>query len=98
MFNTYSYSPEQKVNINAVSGTLSKTCDKSFFKSFRTDNIEFEQLMSDHPTVSVKEGRVYESIEVVILQSMLMGNERVLFELIKKSDYEQMKGGKRDAD
>lgn len=31
MFNSYEYNPTQKVNINAVSGTLSRTCERSFF-------------------------------------------------------------------
>lgn len=98
MFNTYEYNPEQKVNINAVSGTLSKTCDKSFFKSYKTDEYGFKWLMSEKPVIQITKDFHSTEVEVVILQSMLMGNERVLFELIKKSDYEQMKGGKRDAD
>ena len=54
--------------------------------------------MSEKPVVQITKDFHSTGVEVVILQSMLMGNERVLFELIKKSDYEQMKGGKCDAD
>lgn len=91
MFNSYEYNPTQKVSINAVSGTLSKTCEKSWFVSYKYTQNGFEHLMSDKPTLQLENQSIYERTDVVVLQTMLMGDERVLFEIIKKSDFEQLK-------
>lgn len=97
MFDSYEYNPTQKVNINAVSGTLSRTCEKSFFYSCGAGSSAFERLMIDEPYLSVKDGPSYIHIRerVVILQAMLMGDNRVMFELIKKSDYEDLRNAER---
>ena len=43
MFDTYS--PTQKVNVNAVSGTLSKTCkDKDLTEEKQMDKKEYEEI------------------------------------------------------
>lgn len=97
MFDSYEYNPTQKVNINAVSGTLSRTCEKSFFFSCGVGSSAFERLMTDEPHLSVKGWQSYIRVHVVILQSMLMGDNRVMFELIKKSDYEDLRNAERSS-
>lgn len=87
MFNSYEYNPTQKVSINAVSGTLTKTCEKSWFESFTYKQNGFDWLTDNEPILQIH-GR---KTEVVVLQAMLMGDERVLFEVIKKSDFENLK-------
>lgn len=97
MFDSYEYNPAQKVNINAVSGTLSRTCEKSFFFSCEVGSGAFERLMSVNPDLCVKDRQSYICERVVILQSMLMGDDRVMFELIKKSDYEDLRNAERSS-
>lgn len=92
MFNSYEYNPTQKVSINAVSGTLTKTCEKSWFESFTSGQNGFKWLMSDKPKLQLVKQSHNDYTEVVVLQVMLMGNDRVLFEVIKKSDFEELKG------
>ena len=90
MFNSYEYNPTQKVSINAVSGTLTKTFEKSWFESFEYSQNGFEWLMSDEPKIQLKNQYCGDKTDVVVLQVMLMGDKRALFEIIKKSDFEQL--------
>lgn len=89
MFN--SHEPTQKVNVNAVTGILSKTCKKSFFKACKVDSSDFEILMGDEPCIPLDENCRSCLVKVIILQAMLMGEGRVMFEIIKKSDYKEFK-------
>lgn len=83
MFDSTVYSPTHKVNINAVSGTLSKTCKDSFFKQCRIDSYMMDDLMQDDPKLGNGEN-------VVILQAMCIGDSRMMFELIYKSDFDKL--------
>lgn len=91
MFNSYEYNPTQKVNINAVSGTLSRTCERSFFFSCAVGSANFDSLMKDEPRICLRWDYPQRHADVIILQAMLMGDDRVMFELIKKSDYEELR-------
>lgn len=75
MFDTYC--PKQKVNINNVSGTLSKTCEKSYFQCCHRKSRRFEEIVDNK--------------SVVILQAMLMSDEYVMFEVITYKDFEELK-------
>lgn len=86
MLNSYNYDPTQRVSVNTVSGTLTKTCDKSFFKSFKTSQNGFDQLMSDKPYLHIDR----KSFDVIVLQVMLMSEDRVIFEVIRKDDFDKM--------
>lgn len=92
MFNSYEYNPSQKVSINSVSGTLTKTCEKSWFESFKYGQNGFEWLTDYEPHLTIN-GR---KEKVIVLQAMLMGDERMLFEVIKKADFEQLKEQSND--
>ena len=74
MFN--SYNPTQKVSVNSVSGTLSKTCKDSYFQCCQIGSTKFDSIVN---------GRT-----VIILQVMIMSNEYVMFEVIKNEDFEKL--------
>lgn len=74
MFDTYN--PTQKVNVNAVSGTLSKTCKDSYFQCCQIGSRKFDEI--------VNKGLV------VILQAMIMSNDYVIFEVISQKDFEKI--------
>ena len=76
MFNTYTYNPTQKVNINSVSGTLSKTCKDSYFQCCQIGSTKFDNIVN---------GRT-----VVILQAMIMSDKYVMFEVITSKDFEKL--------
>ncbi len=74
MFDTYS--PTQKVNTNAVSGTLSKTCKDSYFKCCQIGSGKFEMIMNQKV--------------VVILQAMIMYDRYVMFEVITPENFKKL--------
>ena len=74
MFNTYN--PTQKVNVDAVSGTLSKTCKDSYFQCCQIGSAKFDNIVN---------GKM-----VVILQVMIMSDKYVMFEVITKADFEKL--------
>lgn len=71
MFDTYN--PTQKVNVNAVSGTLSKTCKDSYFQCCQRGSKKFDDIVNKRL--------------VVILQAMIMSNDYVMFEVISQKDF-----------
>ena len=71
-----SYNPTQKVNVNSVSGTLSKTCKDSYFQCCQISSTKFDNIVN---------GRT-----VVILQAMIMSDKYVMFEVITKADFEKL--------
>lgn len=74
MFDTYS--PTQKVNVNAVSGTLSKTCKDSYFQCCQRGSAKFDDIMNKR--------------HVVILQAMIIPDSYVIFEVISQEDFEKI--------
>lgn len=87
MFN--SYNPTQKVSINAVSGTLTKTCEKSFFKYAQVGSGLMREITNSEPYI-------YEGYkkDVVILQAMCIGDNYMMFELMWAKDFEELKNQK----
>lgn len=74
MYDTYS--PTQKVNVNSVSGTLSKTCKNSYFQCCQVGSTKFDNIVN---------GKM-----VVILQAMIMSDKYVMFEVITNKDFEEL--------
>ena len=74
MYDTYS--PTQKVNVNSVSGTLSKTCKNSYFQCCQVGSTKFDNIVN---------GKM-----VVILQAMIMSDKYVMFEVITNEDFEKL--------
>lgn len=83
MFNSFSNS--FSYNINAVSGTLRKSHPKSKLCVRRVDDDQFV-FDSNKPRL-----KSYEE-EIVILQAMLTGENRVLIEYVLKKDFEEIVG------
>ena len=74
MFDTCS--TNQRVNVNAVSGSLSKTCKDSYFQCCQIGSTKFDNIIN---------GKM-----VVILQAMLMSDKYVMFEVITHNDFEKL--------
>lgn len=91
MFN--SYNTAQRVNINSVTGTISKTCEKSFFKYATIGSCVFNSLMDSNPKI------VYDNRwkNVVVLQSMIIAEKTMMFELIWENDFNQLKESENNA-
>lgn len=70
------YSTNQRVNVNAVSGSLSKTCKDSYFQCCQIGSTKFDNIVN---------GKM-----VVILQAMLMSDKYVMFEVITHNDFEKL--------
>ena len=70
------YSTNQRVNVNAVSGTLSKTCKDSYFQCCQIGSTKFDNIVN---------GKM-----VVILQVMIMSDKYVMFEVITHDDFEKL--------
>lgn len=73
-------------NINAVSGTLRKSHPKSqmIIREMKRESREFDV---NNPTTWNMDRQSAE--EVVILQVMLIGNDRGLIEFVRKKDFEE---------
>lgn len=83
------YEAKPTTNINAVSGTLTKTFRKSFFKRFHMNsNMADYAFNEDKPTL--KNPGYRDTREIVILQIMLCGNNELLAEIIYKEDYDRL--------
>lgn len=83
MFNTCSNN--FAYNINAVSGTLRKSHPKSKFCVRVVDDGQFV-FNNETPRLTRY------SPEIVILQSMLTGENQVLIEYVLKTDFEELDG------
>lgn len=81
MFNSYSQHNSFNYNVNAVSGTLRKSHPKS---KFCVRQVSKDQYIFDEKKPSL----TYGSEEIVILQMMLTGENKVLVEYVTKRDFE----------
>lgn len=75
MFN--SYNTDQKININAVNGTIIKNYKDSFFKRFNLKSPLAEKLFCSDS-------------DYVILQIMLCGDMEVIAELMTKRNFNKL--------
>lgn len=104
LYSHYEANPVTNNNINAVSGTLVKTFKKSYFIT-----CEFGSYLAKGLFDKEKPNLGYQSVysnyargnEVVVLQTMLCGENRLLVEVINKEDYDKIfnlenKGGNNE--
>lgn len=70
------YSANQRVSVNAVSGSLSKTCKDSYFQCCQIGSNKFDYIINKK--------------SVVVLQAMIMSDKYVMFEVITKEDFEKL--------
>ena len=73
-------------HINAVTGQISKTYRQSFFKKINLKSQEAGTLLSSRPRFNEN----YNTVEVVIIQMVVVGDMEVIAELMKKSEYNKM--------
>lgn len=79
MLNTYN---KFEYNINAVSGTLRKSHPKSKFCVKTVDNDNY--IFNNTPCL------YHNGNEIVILQAMLTGENKILVEYVYKEDFEKV--------
>lgn len=80
MFN--SFSSNQNIKINAVSGTIVKNYRNSFFVRFHLRSSAAETVFSVNPE--------YRRRPVVVLQVMLCGNDELIAELMWKDKFNDL--------
>lgn len=108
LYSSYEANPvtNNSLNINAVSGTLTKTYKDSYFMRFSKDSVcEHFYFREEKPSRVIdksdyrcdskyeKYGHSYYKLkEIVVLQIMLCSNDDFLVEAIDKEDYYKMLG------
>lgn len=92
MFNSYSISNKNIVSnhVNAVTGNITKTYAKSFFKRFNLHSGIAKQLFEPIPTLCCKRNLsgFERTEEVHIIQMVVVGDMEVIAEIMFKDDYE----------
>lgn len=88
MFNSYSYSSNNSININAVSGTIVKNYRKSFILRFHMKSPMAESMLSKNPSLYIEE--ICSRKPVVVLQVMLCGDEELLAEVMWEDDFDEI--------
>lgn len=84
MFN--SYSSNNSIKINAVSGTIVKNYRKSFMLRFPMESYMAENILSENPCI-----RSHRSEKpIVVLQVMLCGDGELLAEVMWKEDFDEI--------
>ena len=89
MFNSYNYSSNQNIKINAISGTLVKNYADSFFLDYDLHSEYAKMLHSKNPEFYKRES-AYNKEPVVVLQTMVVGENRVISEIIYKKDFDKI--------
>ena len=94
LYSHYSANPTTNVNVNAVSGTLTKTFRKSYFITCEFNSyLAYGLFDDDSPNLGEKGDYGYvKGRKIVVLQIMLCGDEKILVEVIDKEDYDEMFG------
>ena len=89
MFNTTTnYSKTVVSNhVNAVTGNITKTYAKSFFKRFHLQSPLADKLFCDSPRMKLDS---YKEVSVQVIQMVICGDMEVIAEIIKQSDYDEI--------
>lgn len=95
MLNSYSKGGNASVSINAISGTIVKNHRESFILDYHLDSPIGKKLMVSDPKLSIRTNKFsynngYEDIPVVILQTMVCGDLRVISEIMWKEDFDKI--------
>ena len=89
MLNSYEYT--NKINVNAVSGTITKNYVKSFFIRFHITSSLAQDVFSHKPKY-IKQtnyrGDTWKPI--VVLQTMLCGDGQLIAEVMWKDDFNDL--------
>lgn len=84
MFN--SYSSNNSIKINAVSGTIVKNYRKSFILRFNMGSLMADHILSENPFIE----KNYIKIPIVVLQVMLCGDKELLAEIMWKENFDEI--------
>ena len=85
MFNNYN--TNTNVKINAVTGTIVKNYKDSFFKCFHINsNMADHVFDTENPYLMFRGNKK----PIVLLQTMLCSDERVICEIMWKTDFEKL--------
>lgn len=88
MFN--SYSSNNSVEINAITGTIVKNYKDSFFKKFDLDSVFADRVFdTNSPHIS----NYGNNRPVVVLQMMMCGENKVIAELMWEQDFDKLYEG-----
>lgn len=100
---TYNPTTNNKLNINAISGTLVKTYKDSFMvrfeknspmEHFYLDDIQPTKIIEEHASLTdynaEYKGIRYKLQDIVVLQVMLMSDNNYLVEAIDKDKFDAM--------
>ena len=105
LYSNYEANPitNNSLNINAVSGTLTKTYRDSFFKRFHKNSVSEHFYFRENCPSRVIDQSYYYNVgyeeygnyyyklkEIVVLQVMLCSDDDFLVEAIDKEDYDKM--------
>lgn len=90
MFNSYTTNNNQRLDINAISGSMVKTYTKSFFQVAQMGSPIYRDLMGAEPTFTHGSSYNPKTEEVVILQTLILGDKYLMFELIFKKDFDKL--------
>ena len=89
LYSHYEANPKTNLNINAVSGTLTKTFKDSYFVRFEEGSRMEDTYFDENYSYRLNRDRT-EKIEIIVLQVMLCGDHSYLVEAIDKEKYEKM--------
>ncbi len=95
LYSNYEANPitNNNISVNAVSGTLSKTFRKSYFITCEFGSTLAKGIFNkEKPNLAYKDSYYvqHKGTEIVVLQTMLCGENRILAEVINKTDYDEM--------
>lgn len=92
LYSNYECNPTNNLNINAVNGTLVKTFKGSYFKTFDIDSKAANTYFNEKPfrgDWDYNRGDFINKIDIVVLQSMLCGDDKILVEAIDKDIFDK---------
>lgn len=75
-------------HVNAVSGNITKTYSKSFFKRVHLQSSTAEGLLSHKPTI-ILDYKAGEKIPVQVIQMIIFGDVAIV-EIITQGDYDEI--------
>ena len=92
MFNSYSIDNKNVVSthVNAVTGSITKTYAKSFFKRFHLKSDMAEKLLGPEPRLRCARNNYMNNYPVEVIQMVIVGDMEVIAEIMFKDDYEEV--------
>lgn len=86
--NVNNQSVSNSISFNSVAGTLVKSHPKSKFAKFNINRIESTTFFDQNNPHRQRYGHASECVGIVVLQTMLCGNDMVLVEFVDQKDFE----------